>query len=59
MAGLPGYAAGYKFDDVDHVLKVAIGLALGQWLDGRNPSWFVEKNTRTRFELRPLISDVT
>ncbi|MEZ7844440.1 MAG: sulfotransferase [Rhodospirillales bacterium] len=43
MAGLPGNAAGYKFDDVDHVLKVAIGLALGQWLDGRNPSWFVEK----------------
>ena len=36
MAGLPGNAAGYKFDDVDHVLKVAIGLALGQWLDGRN-----------------------
>ena len=43
MAGLPGNAAGYKFDDVDHVLKVAIGLALGQWLDGRNPPWFVEK----------------
>lgn len=43
LAGLPGNAAGYTFDDVDHVLKVAIGLALDRWLDGRNPSCIVEK----------------
>ena len=43
LAGLPGNAAGYTFDDVDHVLRVAIGLALDRWLDGRNPSCIVEK----------------
>ena len=43
LAGLPGNAAGYTFDDVDHVLKVAIGLALDRWQDGRNPSCVVEK----------------
>ncbi|MDE0993358.1 MAG: sulfotransferase, partial [Rhodospirillales bacterium] len=43
LAGLPGNAAGYTFDDVDHVLRVAIGLALDRWLDGRNPSCIIEK----------------
>jgi hypothetical protein len=40
LAGLSGNAAGYTFDDVDHVVKVAI---LDRWLDGRNPSCVIEK----------------
>lgn len=43
LAGLPGNAAGYTFDDVDHMLKTAIGLALDRWLDGRDPQCIVEK----------------
>ena len=43
LAGLPGNVAGYTLDGVDHVLKVAIGLALDRWLDGRNTSCVVEK----------------
>jgi len=36
LASLPGNAAGYTFDDVDHVLRVAIGMALDRWLDRRD-----------------------
>lgn len=43
LAGLPGTAAGYTFDDVDHMLKTAIGLALDRWLNGRDPECIVEK----------------
>jgi len=43
LAGLPGNAAGYTFDDVDHMMKTAIGLALDRWLDGRDPQCVVEK----------------
>lgn len=43
LAGLPGNAAGYTFDDVDHILRTAIGLALDRWLAGRDPLCVVEK----------------
>ncbi len=43
LAGLPGNAAGYTYNDVDHMLKTAIGLALDRWLDGRDPICLVEK----------------
>jgi hypothetical protein len=43
LAGLPGNAAGYTFDDVDSMLKMAIGLALDRWLDGRDPHCIAEK----------------
>ncbi len=43
LAGLPGNAAGYTFDDVDHMLRTAIGLALDRWLAGRDPFCVAEK----------------
>ncbi len=33
-AELPGNAAGFTFEDVDHMMTTAIGLALDRWTDG-------------------------
>ncbi|MCH7865678.1 MAG: sulfotransferase [Proteobacteria bacterium] len=34
MAGLPGNAAGFTFDDVHHIMTTAIGLVFDRWTNG-------------------------
>ena len=42
-AGLPGNAAGFTFEDVDHMMTTAIGLALDRWTDGAEVKVIAEK----------------
>ena len=44
LAGLPGNAAGFTFDDVDHLLATAVGLIYARWLgDGDGITCIAEK----------------
>ena len=45
VAGLPGNAAGLEFDDIDHLLRTAIGLMFRRWAGAseRTPVAIVEK----------------
>jgi len=42
-AELPGNAAGFTFEDVDHMMTTAIGLALDRWTDGADVKVIAEK----------------
>ncbi len=55
LAGLPGNAAGYTYDDVDHLMKTAIGLAFDRWLGDRDPHCIVEKTPEHVLSLDLLV----
>jgi len=43
LAGLPGNAAGQTFEDVDHLMRTAIGLTLGRWKTDPSVTCIAEK----------------
>jgi len=43
LAGLPGNAAGHTFEDVDHLLRTAIGLAFNRWITDPEVTCIAEK----------------
>ena len=43
VAGLPGNAAGFSYDDVDHLLRTAVALMFQRWLAAGDEMCIVEK----------------
>lgn len=43
VAGLPGGTAGFTYDDIDHLLRNALGLTFARWLTAEDVPCLVEK----------------